>query len=213
LRAVAEISGDATMTHAYRTGQDLHRLTASLLAHKPLAAVTKEERQAAKAVNFGLVFAMGARGLQEYAQTTYGVTMTLDDAEAFRRRFFEVYAGIAAWHNTLKRSRTAVARTLAGRVHYWRQEAGLTGLCNYPVQGTAADIAKQALADLVPALRGSAAKIVGMVHDEILLELPVQDVATAAHILKTTMERAGARYLHQVPVVAEAVVADSWAEK
>ncbi len=213
LRVVAEISRDETMIDAYRTGQDLHRLTASLIANKTLDGVTKDERQAAKAVNFGLVYAMGARGLKTYAETTYGVAMTLEEAELFRQRFFQAYSGVAAWHKSVKVSDAQAARTLAGRVHRWRHGASVSGLYNYPVQGTAADIVKQALADLVDALRGCSAKIVGMVHDEIILETAADEASRTAQILKATMEAAGARYLRRVPVVADAMVVENWAEK
>lgn len=163
LRVIAEVSRDETMVQAYTTGQDLHRLTASLVANKPIDDVTKQERQAAKAINFGLVYAMGARGLQAYAQTTYGVAMTLDEAELFRKRFFEAYWGVANWHNAVRTSKSTVARTLGGRKHRFKDNAGVSGLYNWSVQGTAADIVKQALADLVNNLRGTSAKIVGMV--------------------------------------------------
>lgn len=213
LRVVAEISGDKTMMKAYETGEDLHRLTASLVANKALKDVTKQERQAAKAINFGLVYAMGARGLQAYAQTTYGVTMSLEEAELFRKRFFEAYAGVANWHKSAKVLGAKVARTLAGRKHRWKNDAGVAGLYNYPVQGTAADIVKQALADLVDNLSGSSAKIIGMVHDEIILETYADEAIETAKILKETMEAAGSRYLRRVPVVAETTIADNWAEK
>ena len=175
--------------------------------------MTKDERQAAKAVNFGLVYAMGARGLKTYAETTYGVAMTLEEAELFRQRFFQAYSGVAAWHKSVKVSDAQAARTLAGRVHRWRHGASVSGLYNYPVQGTAADIVKQALADLVDALRGCSAKIVGMVHDEIILETAADEASRTAQILKATMEAAGARYLRRVPVVADAMVVENWAEK
>ena len=213
LRVVAEISRDKTMIEAYETGEDLHRLTASLVANKALKDVTKQERQAAKAINFGLVYAMGARGLQAYAQTTYGVTMSLEEAELFRKRFFEAYSGVADWHKSVKATNTNVARTLAGRKHQWKGEVGIAGLYNYPVQGTAADIVKQALADLADNLNGSSAKIVGMIHDEIILETHCDEAMEIAKILKETMEKAGSRYLSRVPVVAETMIADNWAEK
>jgi DNA polymerase I len=213
LRVVAEISRDETMIQAYKTGQDLHRLTASLIANKSLNDVTKQERQAAKAVNFGLVYAMGARGLQAYAQSTYGVAMTLDDAEMFRKRFFEAYSGVANWHKSVKMSKERVTRTLGGRKHRWRETASVTGLYNWPVQGTAADIVKQAMADLIHNLKESSAKIVGMVHDEIILETRNEEALETAKILKETMEEAGARLLRRVPVLAETSIAVNWAEK
>lgn len=156
---------------------------------------------------------MGARGLQAYAQSTYGVTMTLEEAELFRKRFFAAYAGVANWHKSVKLSKERVSRTLGGRKYRWRDNASVTGLYNWPVQGTAADIVKQAMADLVIALRDSDAKIIGMIHDEIILETPASDADVTATILKETMEGAGAKYLQLVPVVAETMVADNWAEK
>lgn len=95
----------------------------------------------------------------------------------------------------------------------WRSEPRLTGLLNTPVQGTAADIVKRALANLSEALYGTGVRIIGSVHDEILLESPSEKVEWAARVLKSKMEEAGAHYLALVPVVAEASIADSWAEK
>jgi len=213
LRVIAEMSRDKAMIEAYTTGQDLHRLTASLVANKRLDDVTKEERQAAKAINFGLVYAMGARGLQAYSETTYGVRMTLDKAELFRRRFFEAYSGIANWHKSVRMSGSSVARTLGGRKHRWKKGAGVSGLYNWSVQGTAADIVKQALGDLVNNLSGRPAKIAGMIHDEIIVETRSSEAIETAKILKDTMENAGSHFFHTVPVLAEIVIADSWAEK
>ena len=85
------------MIDAFQQNQDIHCLTASLLIGKDIDKVTKEERQAAKAVNFGLLYAMGARGLKLYAQNSYGVEMTDQQAVNFRKRFFEIYQGIASW--------------------------------------------------------------------------------------------------------------------
>jgi DNA polymerase I len=91
LRVAAEIAQDARMIAAYRDNEDLHRLTASLVSGKALSDISKQERQSAKAVNFGLIFAMGAKGLQAYAKDTYGIEMTLQEATNFRDRFFAAY--------------------------------------------------------------------------------------------------------------------------
>lgn len=213
LRVAAEISQDERMIEAYQNGEDLHRLTASLISGKSMSEVTKHERQAAKAVNFGLIFAMGAEGLQRYAQNTYGVIMTLQQAETFRKRFFEAYKGLAKWHQKVKSQTTTEARTLSGRRRRWSEEPKLTELLNTPVQGSAADITKKALTLLPAALEGTGAKLIGTVHDEILLEVPEFTAADAARILKETMEAAGSEYLKLVPVEAEASVMNSWAEK
>lgn len=214
LRVAAEIANDITMIEAYNSGQDLHALTASLMANKSITEVTKAERQAAKAVNFGLIYAMGARGLQGYAKTVYGVSMSLQEAETFRDRFFKAYRGIAAWHEKMKRAvNITETRTLSGRRCIFGTEAGLTGLLNTPVQGTAADIAKKALGLLAPEVKKLKAHIIATVHDEILLEVPEVFAEEAAVLLKSTMEKAGEYYLKKVTAIAETIIADSWAEK
>jgi DNA polymerase-1 len=213
LRVVAEISRDERMIQAYKNGEDLHRLTAALVNGKHISQVTKEERQSAKALNFGLVFAMGAKGLQIYAKETYDVDMTLEQAEQFRNRFFNAYKGVALWHKRLKSSPPVQSRTIAGRKHVYRENAGLSGLCNTPVQGSAADIIKNALGMLVDKLSNTNTKIIAVVHDEIVLETEFEQASKVARILKETMERAGAQYLRFVPILAEVQIADSWAEK
>lgn len=213
LRVIAEIADDKTMMDAYREGQDLHMLTASLMTGKSLDKVTKEERQAAKALNFGLIYAMGARGLQIYAKETYGVIMTLEEAETFRNRFFEAYYGLNAWHRKIRSMNFKESRTIKGRRIIFEGEPGVAALYNTPVQGTAADITKLALGMLIKALEPTGAKIIGTVHDEIILEVCEEKASDAAKILKDIMEKAGNECLKKVPVVAETTIADSWADK
>ena len=213
LRVAAEIAGDTRMIDAYARGEDLHRLTASLLSGKPLADVTKTERQAAKAVNFGLLFAMGARGLQDYAAEQYGVPLTLEEAERFRARFFEGYPGISAWHRSLRDHPPTESRTLSGRRIPLGPDTSLSTLCNLPVQGTAADIVKLALGRLSRELSGTAARIAACVHDEILVEAPEADSGTYADLLQRVMEDAERSLLHKVPAAADVAVAYSWADK
>ena len=213
LRCVAEISGDSRMVEAYRRGEDLHALTASLLLDKPLDDVTRSERQAAKAVNFGLIYAMGAPGLQAYARHVYGVTLNLEEAIAFRKRFFDAYPGTVEWHRRIREEgHPRESRTLSGRRRQWRDTPGVAALYNTPVQGTAADITKRALALLPQVLAGTDARIVGTVHDEILIEAPEDQADVVARILKATMEQAGQVYLQLVPVVADIRIGLSWAE-
>lgn len=100
------------MIQAYRNGEDLHRLTASLLSGKSIDQVTKQERQSAKAANFGLIYAMGASGLCDYAREAYGVSMSLEQAEEFRQRFFDAYVGIAAMHRKIQEQQPNETRTL-----------------------------------------------------------------------------------------------------
>ena len=213
LRVAAELSGDRRMIEAYQHDEDLHRLTAALIADKSLDQVQKSERQAAKAVNFGLIYAMGAKGLAEYAYNNYGVQMSLKQAETFRKRYFEAYQGIARWHGAIKRRLPREMRTMGDRLRRWQDEPKLTELLNTPVQGTAADITKAALATLPTALKETEARLIGTVHDEILLEAPEGKAEQAAQILQQVMEQAGQQYLRKVPVKADVAIALNWAEK
>ena len=99
LMVAAFLSGDPEMLSAIKVGLDLHRQTAALILGLALESVTKTHRQTAKAVNFGLLFGQGAAGLVNYARANYGVILSLDEAERFRKRFFAHYTGLKAWHS------------------------------------------------------------------------------------------------------------------
>lgn len=213
LRITAEISGDARMISAFQDGQDLHRLTASLLTGTPLGEVTSGDRQAAKAVNFGLIYAMGAPGLRDYARTNYDVELTPKQAEVFIERFFEAYPGVAAWQASVKRRRAYESRTPVGRRRRWSEEPPLTQLLNTPVQGTGADILKQALGMLPAALKGTGARIVATVHDEIVLEAPEDQAQEVGTRLETVMKQAGRTYVTRVPIEVKVVIASNWIKK
>ena len=213
LRVIAQIARDERMIEAYRAGEDLHRLTAALISGKDMDDITKDERQAAKAVNFGLVFGMGGAGLQAYAADVYGVNLTLEEANLFRMRFFRGYKGVEAWHKYIKTTLPSFSRTLAGRKHMYNESSGMSGRFNTPVQGSAADILKNALGMLHIRLAGTDTWITAAVHDEIVLECDERNAEKHARLLKETMEEAGAKYVKDLPIVAEACVAGSWAEK
>jgi DNA polymerase-1 len=175
--------------------------------------VTRGERQAAKAVNFGLIFAMGAAGLQAYARNVYGVTLSMEEATAFRERFFAAYPGMVEWQRQIREEGPPrESRTLSGRRRQWRDTPGVAARYNTPVQGTAADITKHALTLLPQALAGTDARIIGTVHDEILIETLQEHAEIVAQILQVTMERAGRVYLQIVPVMADIRIGLSWAE-
>lgn len=164
-------------------------------------------------MNFGLIFGMGAEGLRLYSSQSYGVDMTLEEAEQFRSAFFQNYHGINWWHHDLRESHPLEGRTLTGRKFLFSPDTGLADLANTPVQGTAADILKHALGLLASRIRESDKKIVGIVHDEILMEVPEEEVDDAVVLLKNTMEEAARAILSDVPCEADAKAADSWAGK
>jgi len=213
LRVAAEIAGERRMIEAFNQSLDLHRLTASVVSGKPLEVVTVSERNAAKALNFGVLYGMGPEGLRKYARQSYGVDLTVEEARSHLERFFLAYPTLRKWRNTVLQDSSRETRTLGGRRRLWPSKPPATELLNTPVQGTAADITKKAMAMLPEALIGTGAKIVGTVHDEIILEVPQEGAQQAVLILRETMEKAGREYLREVPVAVDVSVADSWAEK
>lgn len=213
LRVMAEMIGEKRMIRAYQAGRDLHQLTAMLTLEKPAEQITYEERQAAKAINFGLIYAMQAVGLQGYAKDTYGVEMSLAEAERFRERFFREYKDIAAWHARLQRNPPKEVRTLAGRRCVFTERAGLSAFTNTPVQGSAADIMKKAMALLMTRINWEEAYPVAVVHDEILLEVPMEKEKEYTRLLQEVMIEAGEYYLKEVPIVVEAQAGKTWASK
>jgi len=213
IRVAAQISGDGRMIKAYERGEDLHTLTASLVSEVPASAVTAKQRQAAKAVNFGLIYGMGAAGLQQYAQQSYGVDMTPEQAAKFRDNFFNAYTGIAGWHRRIRAEKPVEERTISGRKFTFGQNPGVSVLYNTPVQGTAADIMKSALGKIARKAKGTGVRIIAAVHDEILLEADESESEAAAAMLKHQMELAGNEILTAVPCVADVKIADDWSGK
>jgi len=209
LRIAAAIAPDRRMLEAYRQGRDLHTLTAQMVLGRN--EVTKEDRQRAKAVNFGLIYGMGADTLIEHARNNYGVELSEAEAQEFRRRFFRTYRGIAAWHERERRAGTHDVRTRAGRLV--RNEDRLTNRLNTPVQGTGADGLKRALAKLwirrheVPA----DVKLCLAVHDEIVVECNEDDAPAVADWLKACMKEGMQDLIPEVPVEVEIGVGPSWA--
>jgi DNA polymerase-1 len=210
LRVVAEIAQDQRMIEAFQKGVDLHKLTASVITGKPIDQVTPEDRQAAKAVNFGLIYAMGANGLKEYAQNKYGVSMSDSEAHTFVEKFFEAYQGIAQWHKSVQELDPKDSRTILGRRRLWAERPKITELLNAPVQGTAADITKKALFILQESLQATGARVIGCVHDEIILEAPEDVLENAKSILRIGMERAGETHLQKIPVKIEGNISHCW---
>jgi DNA polymerase-1 len=192
LRIAALIAGDQTMLQAYRDGVDLHRLTASITAGIPMADVTKDQRQAAKAINFGLIYGMGPAGLRAYAKATYGVDMTPQAAQDAHSAFFRNYTGIHRWHAETKARGVYDKKvsTSAGLIRDMGNEPGgwkLTNALNTPVQGSGAEVLLLALAKLPAALSGLDCRVIHHVHDEIILECSETDIEAGKAALQSAM--------------------------
>eukprot|EP00371_Babesia_bovis_P001863 XP_001610510.1 DNA polymerase I [Babesia bovis T2Bo] len=212
LRIAADIAEDRRMIEAYNSGEDLHSLTASLVKNKPISEVTKEERQLAKAVNFGLIFGMSLAGFRNYAESCYGVVLSVPAAREIYDSFFKSYSGITAWHERMKAAKPISVRTLSNRLSVFDQFS-FTRSLNYPVQGTSADITKEAMALLVDRVADISGKMILCIHDEIILEVPESNANKALEVLIETMETAGNKFLRYVPCKAMGSIGDSWAEK
>lgn len=207
LRIAARISGDAAMLKAYRSGEDLHILTARAITGRE--DVTREERQLAKALNFGLLYGMGADGLRVYAGSQYGVPLTDPQARAYRDAFFRAYPGLRRWHRS-HREGEAETRTLLGR--RCLQVSRYTEKLNLPVQGSGADGLKLALA----LLWERRAKCPGAFpilacHDEIVVECDAERAEETAAWLRQAMTEGMAPLIQPVPVQVEVQAGPTWA--
>jgi DNA polymerase I len=192
LRVAALVSQDPVMLEAYEKGEDLHTKTAAAVAGIAPEQVTKEQRQAAKAINFGLLYGQGPEGLAQYAKESYGVEMSLLEAKRAKEAFFRTYRGLARWQQ--QRSRLSKlemkARTPGGRVRDFRLEGKgykYTEALNTPVQGGAAEIMLSALVALERKLEGVNAKVANLIHDEIVAEAAEGDLAKAMKALQEAM--------------------------
>lgn len=221
LRVAAQLAGETRLLDAFREGRDPHRLTASLLLGKAPEEITKDERQLAKAVNFGLLYGQGAKGLAAYALASYGVTMSEADAEKHRRAWFKEYPAFRAWQAKTRSTceRTLEVRTAGGRLRRWENAAAFksTEAFNTPVQGGAAEtmLAAMARASRMLDAAGIDAALLATVHDELILEARESDADRAKEILETAMREGFLEIFPSAPQtgLVEAHIGRSWAEK
>lgn len=191
LRVAAELSQDATMLEAYKQGIDLHALTASKVAGKPLKSVTKNERQMAKALNFGLLFGLGAKKFSHYAKKSYGVEVSSKEAYEAVNVFRDTYAGYRVWQmeQAENAQETFISKTPLGKVRKLSEENVFGASMNTPVQGGAAEVVERALVRIDKQIDNVKIKLVQCVHDEIGLEVIDQPdyIQIGREILKESM--------------------------
>jgi DNA polymerase I-like protein with 3'-5' exonuclease and polymerase domains len=214
LRILAEFSGDQGFIGAFNSGADLHKVTASQVFNASLDQVTKEQRDFAKRLNFGVVYGIGA---QRFALMT---NLTVPEAENVLRRYFSTYRELDKYLREAADAAVRVrqARTASGRLVRFRydekdrQQISMTQRNgkNTPIQGTSADILKRALRLLKEELRGSNAQIVNIIHDEIVVEADAANAQEIASKVERVMCAAGEEYLKTVPVKVETEIADEW---
>ena len=217
LRILAEMSGDPVFRRAFLDGVDLHAAVASRLFGREVDKESEPELRArAKAINFGLAYGMGPSGLAGQ------LGLPEREAERLMQAHFRAFPRIRAFLEEAARQalRRGYGETLAGRKLWFtdmrregRDEGSLTRIAkNMPIQGTNADMTKLALARLIRAYAGAGleARLVNVVHDEIVVELPEDEAAAGADILKREMVAAGAALLKATPIEVEVTIARSW---
>ena len=214
LRIASEFVGDENMIRAFREGRDLHRYTASLVLEKDEEEITPQERQIAKAMNFGLIYGISPRGLAEYARSSYGVDIDLGWAEVLRNKFFMYFPAFQRWHEDVKKrlkEGDIKGMTLMGRPF---RASTFTDAVNYPIQGTGADLLKLSVLMFSAGLkkRGLVAHPVNLVHDEIVVECEEEVAEEVRKCLEEEMVEAGKIVLKEVPVEVDSTISERWSK-
>ena len=216
LRIMAHLSGDESLLKAFSEGIDVHRATAAEVFGVPLGDVENEQRRAAKAINFGLIYGMSAFGLAKQ------LNIGRYEAQDYIDVYFARYPGVKAYMDKTREQAhdQGYVETVFGRRLYLpeinsrngqrRQYAERTAI-NAPMQGTAADIIKRAMIAVDRALATSKvdAKVVMQVHDELVVEVLEKDVAAVTDLLRREMEQAASL---KVPLVVDIGIGDNWDE-
>ncbi len=214
LRVLAHISNDEHMVQAFINGEDIHKQAASKVFNIPIDEVTKEQRSNAKAVNFGIVYGISDFGLGEQLH------ISRKKAKQYIEQYLEKYSGIKKFMDNIVESakengyvetefkRRRYIPELKSN-NYMMRQFGQRVAMNTPIQGTAADIMKIAMINVLKELkqRKMKSKIVLQVHDEMMIEAPLEEVDEVKEILKSKMENA---VLLKVPLIAEVSEATNW---
>ncbi len=217
LRIAAHMSNDQAMLAAFRAGQDIHTATAAAILGKTLDKVTKTERRNAKAINFGLLYGMSPYGLTRTSD------LTLAEAEDFVEAYFKQFPGVKNYLDNMRllAARQGFVETLLGRRRYFpglksggnpatraREEREAI---NAPIQGTAADIMKIAMAHVAAAIKEQElnGRMLLQVHDELVLECPEKELHKTAQVVRRMMENA---YNLVIPLKTEARHGHDWGD-
>lgn len=216
LRLLAHIANDETMIAAFRSGEDIHAVTASQVFGVPLAEVTPLQRSHAKAVNFGIVYGISAFSLAQ------DIGVFQNEAKAYMDSYFAKYHGVRAYMTRVVEQAKAdgYVTTLFGRrrdlpelksSNFNLRSFGERVALNMPIQGTAADIIKAAMVRVDARMRAEKlqARLLLQVHDELIVECPAAEAETVKAILVDEMEHV---VDYRVPLLVDAKIGASWAE-
>ncbi len=216
LRIMAHLSGDAGLLEAFSRAEDIHRATAAEVFGVPLEDVDPDQRRSAKAINFGLIYGMSAFGLGKQLH------IGREEAQQYVDRYFERYPGVRAFMDRTQAQATDLGyvETVFGRRLYlpdlragrgMLRRAALRTAINAPMQGTAADIIKQAMIDIDLWLESEPidARMLLQVHDELVFEVNENDLQLLCDGVKFRMITAAAL---DVPLVVDVGIGDNWDE-
>ena len=214
LRVLAHVANDSGMIEAFKENDDIHRNTAAQVFHMPREMVTPLMRSRAKAVNFGIIYGIGAFSLAK------NIGVTRKEAEEYIKTYLDHFSGVRNYMtNVVEHAKeTGYVETLFGRRRYLPELSssnfnlrsfGERVAMNMPIQGTAADIIKIAMNRVVHRLEkeGLRARLILQVHDELIVEAPKEEAPLVQQLLTEEMEQA----IHlSVPMVAEATIGKTW---
>lgn len=214
LRLLAHLSQDECMVNAFKNDEDVHSLTASQVLNVPLSMVTPEMRFKAKAVNFGIIYGIGAFSLAK------DLKISRIEAQKYIDRYFAHYEGISEYLKYIVdfAYKNGYVETMFNRRRYLPEinssnynlrMFGERVAKNMPIQGTAADIIKIAMVNIYKSLKNKKlkSKIISQVHDELIIESPVEEAEMATEILKSEMEKA---IKLSVPLKVNIAVGETW---
>ncbi len=189
LRVAGILSEDEVINSAYEQGEDLHLAMAAKMTGKSPEAVSKDERTAAKAVNFGLLFGGGARSLQQQANDSYGVEMSLEQAEEYRELFFETYPQFHEWQEGIVEATNLYESSRSHFVQLTRHydKPVYTHAMNFPIQSSAWEVLALAIL-YVDEHASDDIHISHHVYDELTLIAPVEKSVEAAQLLHDAFE-------------------------
>src|SRR5262249_1514900 len=216
LRVLAHVSGDERLVAAFKGGLDLHRRTAGILFSCAPEAVTKQQRDIGKTVNFATIYGQGATALAQI------LDVARKDAQRYIDSYFEAYAGVRRWldQTIAEAHERGYVTTIAGRRRIIPEllsnstqdrQAGERIAAHTPIQGPAADLCKSAMLRIGGRLReeGMRTRMLLQVHDELVFETPADEAERARALIREQMENA---YPLRVPLVVDIGVGESWAE-
>jgi DNA polymerase I len=221
LRILAHVSHDRNLLAAFARGEDIHSSAAAAIYGVPLSQVSKEQRNVAKMMNFATSYGVSAFGLSQRTG------LTRADAEQFMARYFATYPGVMHYLESTKEfaRQKGYVETLLGRRRYFpvlrttangskayqARQAAERAAINHPIQGAAADIIKIAMIRLHHGLLegGYRARMLLQVHDELVLEIPEEEMAPVARMVKDIMENA---YPLEAPLRVDVEAGPNWLE-